>query len=533
LTIIKIIQQSEAQIAHIAKLKENVKQLMYKEAEPAAKLKLVDTVQRLGMAYHFEEEIQDVLDSISIDKAKTIFKEDVLSMALLFRLLRENCFPVSQDLFSGFKEGESKFKSYLKGDTKGLLSLYEASYLAFEGEELLDEARIFAIKHLNELKPHLDPHLRGDVAHALELPLHWRAPRLETRWFIDKYGKDEQIDPIVLQLAKLDFNKVQSIHQGELRRMSGWWRDIAFGEKLPFARDRLTECFFFATGIVYDPRLGYCREGLTKILAIITNLDDFYDIFGTLDELVLFTNAIERWDINAVEGLPEYMKVLYSTIYNTSNEMAYALLREGGVDALPYLRKTWHDLCKAFLVEAKWYHNGYKPTSQENLENGWMSSSGNVILVHAITLLREKVTKEVLQQLENYPVLVRSPSMIFRLCNDLATHTAEKKRGDAPTSIDCYMREHGSTEATACEAIRDLIINTWKKINEDAFVRCRFPRSFANAAMNLGRISHCIYQDGDGIGSPDQVKKNQVRLLFLEPVAVGGSQKDFGIVGDN
>ena len=51
-------------------------------------------MQRLGVAYHFDGEIKEVLGSIS--KSESAFKEDVISMSLLFRLLRENSFPVSQ-----------------------------------------------------------------------------------------------------------------------------------------------------------------------------------------------------------------------------------------------------------------------------------------------------------------------------------------------------------------------------------------------------------------------------------------------------
>ena len=50
--------------------------------------------------------------------------------------------------------------------------------LAFGDEEILDVARTYSAKALKELMPSMLPHLRESVAHALELPLHWRAPRL-------------------------------------------------------------------------------------------------------------------------------------------------------------------------------------------------------------------------------------------------------------------------------------------------------------------------------------------------------------------
>ena len=96
--------------------------------------------------------------------------------------------------------------------------MYEASHLAFEGETKLDEARDFAAKQLNELKAHLEPELKQRVAYALEFPLHWRATRFEARRYIDEYGKSTKMNPTLLQLAKLDFNLVQTIHQDELKR---------------------------------------------------------------------------------------------------------------------------------------------------------------------------------------------------------------------------------------------------------------------------------------------------------------------------
>ncbi|KAF3325415.1 Alpha-terpineol synthase [Carex littledalei] len=504
--------------ANYETLKQEVKQLIRKETEPAKKLRLVDAMQRLGVAYHFDGEIKEVLGSIS--KSESAFKEDVLSMSLFFRLLRENSFPVSQDIFSSFLDNNGTFKPILQKDIKGLLSLYEASFLAFDGEELLDKARVFSSKHLTEAKPTLDLYQKGRVAHTLELPLHWRAPRLEARWFIDHYERDDELEPKLLQFGILHFNRVQTVHQGEIGRMSRWWKEAALGEKLTFARDRLVECFFYATGIVFEPHLSECREIVTKVFALIVHLDDVYDIYGTLEELVLFTDAMGKWSLDAMQELPEYMRPIYATILDTTNEWSEHVLKVEGWDPLPWLRTAWHDLCKAFLTEAKWHYGSTIPSLRDYIENGWMSSSGPLMLHHVFTLLGEKATAKALAEQESYPSIVRTSSMIFRLCNDSATHSAELERGDAPSSIACYMRENGANEREARLAMHELNINVWKKINKDALGANPFPRSFADASMNLARISHCIYQGGDGLGAPDEEKKKLIKSLFLEPVQV-------------
>ena len=106
-----------------------------------------------------------------------------------------------------------------------MLSLYEASFYLFKGETILEEARDFTTKHLEEyMRNNKDQSVDDDlvilVEHALELPLHWRMLRLEARWFIDVYGRKHDMNPIFLELAKLDFNRVQSIYQEDLKLAS-------------------------------------------------------------------------------------------------------------------------------------------------------------------------------------------------------------------------------------------------------------------------------------------------------------------------
>jgi len=67
-------------------------------------------------------------------------------------------------------------------------------------------------------------------------------------------------------------------------------------KKLSFARNRLMECYFWALGMVPDEHeLSNCRKGLTKVAAFVTIIDDIYDFYGSLDELQLFTEAVERF----------------------------------------------------------------------------------------------------------------------------------------------------------------------------------------------------------------------------------------------
>jgi hypothetical protein len=56
----------------------------------------------------------------------------------------------------------------------------------------------------------------------------------------------------------------------------------------------LVENFVWTLGTNFKPEFEYFREVITKVNSFITTIDDVYDVHGTLEELELFTEAIER-----------------------------------------------------------------------------------------------------------------------------------------------------------------------------------------------------------------------------------------------
>lgn len=500
---------------------------LHKAGTTLSLIEMIDDIQRLGLGHRLEMDIRKVLDNIVYSENVYYVAKDTSSTlhatALRFRLLRQHGYQISQDEFKSFMDEKGDFLGFLCEDIEGMLSLHQASFLAVTGEDIMDEALEFTRKHL---KNHVDINKdqAEEVRKALDLPVHRKTLRQESREYIETYSQKAQANPRILELAKLDFNTAQLILQSDLQDMSRWWKDIGLANKLEFARDRLMECFFWTVGMVPHPEFSKCRKGLTKVTALITTIDDVYDIYGTMDELELFTNTVERWDVNAVNDLPDYMKLCFLVLYNTVNELAYDTLKVHGQNILPYLTKAWSDMLKAFLVEAKWCEKKDTPTFKNYLKNAWVSVSGILIMTHAYFLMTPRITNEALESLEQGHDLILRPSLVFRLCNDLGTSKAEQERGESASSLLCYMKEKGCLEDAAREHVNVLIDECWKKMNENGRPdeHSPFDKHFVETAINLARISHCTYLHGDAHGSPDDRAKNRIASLILEPISIAG-----------
>ncbi|KAL8149550.1 hypothetical protein AgCh_006524 [Apium graveolens] len=512
----------EAIDARASQLKEEVRMIFNNMVELLDQLELIDQLQRLGLDYHFHDEINRTLKNIHSGLENESWEKDLHATALEFRLLRQHGHYISPEGFKRFTENGS-FHKGVTADVQGLLSLYEASYFSIEGEALMDEAWSFTSNLLKEcLENTSDLDLQMQVRNALELPLQWRIPRFDAKWYINLYQRSGDMIPAVLEFAKLDFNVRQASNQEELKDLSRWWSRLDMGVKLPFARDRLVASFFWSLGITGEPHHRYCREVLTKIIELVGVYDDVYDIYGTLDELELFTDVVERWDLNALKDLPEYMKLCFLSLINMVSETTYEILKDYNIDTFPHQKKWFNDLFERYIVESKWYNTGYQPTLEEYLKNGFVSIGGPIVMLYSYICTADPIKKEDLEFIEGLPDIVRLACEIFRLTDDYGTSSAELKRGDVPSSIQCYMSDTGVTEEVSRNHIMSLIRKKWAQINKLRFSKeDNNPLSwpFVDIMLNIIRAAHCWYNSGDdGYSVEDVVAKATVISLLVEPI---------------
>ncbi|XP_027355362.1 (-)-germacrene D synthase-like [Abrus precatorius] len=507
---------------HFIILKEKVRKMLVPENENAIRsledAKLIDSIQRLGIYYHFEHEIELVLQSIHhnyVENGVITQIGDLCSLALVFRLLRQQGYHISPGIFKKFKNEEGKFNEALTTDVEGILSLYEATHLRIHGEDILDEALAFTSSHLEYMTTQLSPSLAAKVNHSLKWPLYKNLPRLVTRHYISTYEEDPSHDETLLLFAKLDFNVLQKQHQKEVGSISKWWKDLDFATKLPFARDRLVETYFWSLGVYFEPQYSLGRRIMTKVTSMASIIDDIYDVHGTFEELHLFTYAIERWDISCMDFLPEYMKICYQALLDIFKEIEQEMDKEGRAFCVIYVRNEIKRLIQAYFAEAKWLNSNYTPTVEEYMRVAQASSGYRLLTAIAFVGLGCIATEKVFQWLTSDPKLINASTKISRLMDDVVSNELEQKRGHVASALECYIRQHSVTRQDAVDELYRQVMNAWKDINEEGLEPAEVPKPLLKVVLNLSRVMHVLYNDGDCYTHSEGSTKKDIAALLL------------------
>ncbi|KAF3954892.1 hypothetical protein CMV_019820 [Castanea mollissima] len=339
----------------VQEMKEEVRRMLTSPVEePSQKLNLINLLQRLGVSYHYENEIEKTLQQLH----RTLYDRDdqenyimqanaKIYFALQFRLLRQQGYYISCDKFSKFKDTNGNFKESLTSDKQ---------------------------------------------------------------------------------------------HQKELADIARWWKDLNFSRKLPFIRDRVIECYFWILGVYFEPEYCFARRILTKVIAMTSTIDDIYDVYGTLEEVELFTEAVERWDISAIDQLPEYMKVCYRALLDVYYEMEEKI-GEAKSYRVKYAIEAMKNQVRAYFYEAKWFHQKHIPTMDEYMRIALVTSAYSMLATTSLVGMGDIVTKDSFEWLFSDPKIVRASAVVCRLMDDIVSHKFEQKRGHVASAVECYMAE--------------------------------------------------------------------------------------------
>ncbi|CAN1266177.1 Probable terpene synthase 3 [Linum perenne] len=387
------------------------------------------------------------------------------------------------DTFKRFKteDGES-FKEELVNDIEGLLSLYEAACMRIQGETILDEAIHFTKLHLAATKfddTSSSSQLAKRISHALERPLRKGVAKVEQLFFITVYEQMHAHDETLLALAKLSFNVVQNMYQKELKVLTKWWIELDLIRRGGYARDKLVEVYFWAVGSMWEPRFSLARCTFTKATILYSVYDDTYDAYGRINELELFTGAIER----------------IMQIYN---------------------------LVRWYLEEARWLAKSYVPTLDEYRQVSSFSTAYQAMVWATLCGMGELGTKQVFDWLLTKPKILAASSDHCRLMDDIQSHQFEQKRGHIASSVECHMTQYGVSREDAVNALNDMVEEDWKIVNEELLnpQNRNIPKEVLSLFLGYEQIMDVLYKYSDGYTHSNTTTKDMLTALLVTALPI-------------
>ncbi|KAH1144318.1 hypothetical protein AAZX31_12G204600 [Glycine max] len=507
-------------------LKEEVKMMFQSSNQNIMqKLNFIDSIQRFGISYHFQEEINETLEQIhnTFTKNNTIIISEDSNhhfLALLFRLLRQQGYQISSNVFNKFKNDQGKFNETLANDIQGLCSLYEAAHLRTHKDAILEEACDFANTQLKSLADKLSPSIATQINHCLRQPFNKSLPKFEARYHMTLYEEDPSHNKTLLTFARVDLNILQKMHQKEIGIITKWWKKLNIVKKVPYARDRLVEGYLWALAFSSQPEYNKARMFVGKLMALAAILDDTYDAYGTIQELELFTEAIQRWDISPIESLPQCMKVVFETILELCEEIKLETSESGKSSfVVPRFTQAICELVKGYMVEAKWCQEGFVPTYDEYKVNGILTAAFIPLMISLIGL-GEFTTKDVFDWFFNDLKIVEAVSIIGRLLNDTSSHKFEQQRVHVASAVECCMKQYNISQSEAYNFIRKDVEDYWKVINEECLKLNDIPKSVLEIVVNYARVAEVTYENHQDKFTNADLLKDYISSLLLDPVRI-------------
>ncbi|KAI9076743.1 hypothetical protein K1719_041286 [Acacia pycnantha] len=499
--IVSRFQDVDIHTRHAKELK-NVKKILFVKARENSvdDLYMIDMIQRLGIEHHFEEEIQEAVQKHHLKLGTHSYDSSdhndhkLSEVAFQFRLLRQQCCPIDTGVFKNFMDKKGRLKKKFWGNTEGLIELFEASQLSMDGEGDLDEIRNFTrhLLHTRMLRTN-DPHEANVISDTLKYPNHKSLLKFTPRSILfpsSQIGK-AWLSPLQ-KFSKIDTQIANSINLKEIYAVSKWWQDL-------------------------DPCFSEERIEITKPVSLLYIIDDIFDIYGSMVELTLFVDAVNRWDLGAIEQLPDCMKASFNALYDITSEFAIKVQNKHGWNPINTLIKSWVRLCNSFLEEAKWFNSGKLPNAEEYLKNGIVSAGVHMCLAHTFFILGQGITNETVALMDDIPELISSTSTIVRLCNDLEGAKDGKQADNDGSYLNCYLKDHpGVSVDQAKENIKHKISNAWKCLNKECFTPTNpFPSSFSKICLNAVRMIPIVYNEKY---SPSRLEEHVKSLLYSDSI---------------
>ncbi|KAJ0046530.1 hypothetical protein Pint_04327 [Pistacia integerrima] len=221
--------------------------------------------------------------------------------------------------------------------------------------------------------------------------------------------------------------------------------------------------------------MGWLGRFLTNVIAMCSIIDDIYDAYGTIEELELFTTAIER------------------ALLDVYDEIEKDMVYQGRLYCLDYAKEV--------NIEARWCDQNYVPIMEEYFSVALPSCGYLTFAAISFVGMGDIVTKESFEWVLSNPKIVKD----------------EQEREHVASAVEGYMKQHGTLEEEVVKLFGKQVKNAWKDINEEFVKPTVVPMPVLEQALNLACVIDLLYKEADSYTN-SHLMKDHVASLLKDPV---------------
>ncbi|OMP05060.1 hypothetical protein COLO4_09082 [Corchorus olitorius] len=464
----------------------------------------VDRLQRLGISRYFQPEIKECLDYIyrywtedGICWARNTRVHDIDDTAMGFRILRLHGYEVSADVFRHFEKGGEFFCFVGQSNQAitGIFNLFRASQVMFPGDKILEEAKRFSSNFLTEKQASgelfdkwiITKDLPGEVGFALKIPWYASLPRVETRFYIEQYGGEDDVwigktlyrmenvnNNVYLELAKLDYNNCQALHQKEWDSIQKWYSEMNLGD-FGVTRRSLLLTYFIAAASIFEPERSQERLAWAKTAFLVETIASaFENEMKPTDEqrkafVQVFRSVIDaRFShisgrkLNANRTIQKLTDILLRTL----NHLSLDALVAHGRDISSSIRRAWE----------KWMMMW--------VEEGDRQQGVAELVVQTINLSCGRCS---LEELLSHPKYQRLSNLTNSVCHQLSHYQKQKVQENG-----CYNADTDNIRTQKIDSdMKQLVQLVLASSSSDDGINSDINQTFLTVARSFYYAAHC------------------------------------------
>ncbi|XP_070012168.1 (E,E)-geranyllinalool synthase isoform X1 [Nicotiana sylvestris] len=517
--------------------------------EELINLCMIDHIQRMGLANHFNKEIEQILGQVYENQMNnqneylseiSTLPERLFKDSLAFRLLRLQGYKINQGSVCWFVR-QPQMRAYIEKNqerfTCVMYNVYRATDLMFNGETEMEKVRSFARNFLessmkvvnNEDNLLLLPSLQKVIKHELNVPWVARLEHLDHRLWIElsqslplSIGKSADYwlsclhNDKLLKLAVQNYEFRQSVYRTELEELKRWSKEKGLVD-IGFGREKTTYSYFAsaASSSSFLPFDSLLRLVVAKCSIVITVADDFYDEEASLNDLKILTDAVQMWDGSNLDG-PS--KIIFDALDDLVCDVTKLYHLRHAIDITSELRYQWQETFLAWMMESTWSNNVAMPSRNEYLEIGMISIGAHILVLHAASLENPSLPREKLRpingQYENITKLLMATT---RLLNDIQSYQKECEVGKMNYTL-LHMNENpGAQLDDSIEYVKEILANKKKEFLENVLMNGfnDMPKTCKLLHLSCLNVFHMFFNSCNLFDTKAAILEDIMRAIYI------------------